>query len=499
LLRSYFEPTDEEREQGVKLPTKAHDAIADLIINGYVKVVITTNFDRLLEHALQQRGLQPTVISTPDGASGAIPLAHSDCTILKVNGDYLDERIKNAPNELSNYARPIASLLKRIFDEYGLIVCGWSADWDHALRAAIERHSGRRFSIYWTVRSNKSDIAKKTIKLISAEQINISDANSFFNDINENVKSLNYFQKAHPLSTKVAINSLKRYMQNSQTIRLHDLVTNVTDSLVDELLKEKYSYNGTINGDLIVNRMQAYENDAEIMLNLVAHGLYWGGETSTPIFTSAIQRVANAKESSNGLTVFIRLRHYPAMLLFYTAGIAAIGANNYKNLHSIFEKIIVRKDYKEKPPYLLLHHHNILSADHQKVLAGGESQPTPLSNCINSFLANIFQPIIPDQYEFDKYFDLMEYFIALCYLDYNLHSEPEQQRTWVPLGRFGWRNVGYSRWTAHNFITSQLNKYGNNFTPLTAGFFGADAERMKKTVDMVEEFANRVRSQSGWF
>lgn len=113
LLKSYFEPTDEEREQGLKLPTKAHNAIADLIINGYIKVVITTNFDRLLEHALQQRGLQPTVISTPDGATGAIPLAHSDCTILKVNGDYLDERIKNATSELSKYSRPITSLIKK--------------------------------------------------------------------------------------------------------------------------------------------------------------------------------------------------------------------------------------------------------------------------------------------------------------------------------------------------------------------------------------------------
>ena len=37
LLRSYFEPTDEEREEGLKQPTQAHRAIADLVTKGYVR------------------------------------------------------------------------------------------------------------------------------------------------------------------------------------------------------------------------------------------------------------------------------------------------------------------------------------------------------------------------------------------------------------------------------------------------------------------------------
>lgn len=86
------------------------------------------------------------------------------------------------------------------------------------MRTAIESHSGRRFSTYWTMRHNQLDVAQKTIKLINAEQINISDANSFFYDINERIKSLDEFQKAHPLLTKVAVNSLKRYVQLNQNI-----------------------------------------------------------------------------------------------------------------------------------------------------------------------------------------------------------------------------------------------------------------------------------------
>jgi hypothetical protein len=44
LLRGYFEPTEEEAEQGIKSPTPAHKAIAELVSEGYVRVVLTTNF-----------------------------------------------------------------------------------------------------------------------------------------------------------------------------------------------------------------------------------------------------------------------------------------------------------------------------------------------------------------------------------------------------------------------------------------------------------------------
>ena len=37
LLRQYFEPNDEEREQGLKVPQAAHKAIADLVLRGYVR------------------------------------------------------------------------------------------------------------------------------------------------------------------------------------------------------------------------------------------------------------------------------------------------------------------------------------------------------------------------------------------------------------------------------------------------------------------------------
>lgn len=61
LLRSYFEPTEDERKSGIKLPTKAHRVIATLVSKGLVRVIVTTNFDRLLEQAIHDEGVVPTV------------------------------------------------------------------------------------------------------------------------------------------------------------------------------------------------------------------------------------------------------------------------------------------------------------------------------------------------------------------------------------------------------------------------------------------------------
>jgi hypothetical protein len=49
LLRSYFEPTDDERRDGLKVPTAAHRTMAQLALSGHVHLFLTTNFDRLLE------------------------------------------------------------------------------------------------------------------------------------------------------------------------------------------------------------------------------------------------------------------------------------------------------------------------------------------------------------------------------------------------------------------------------------------------------------------
>jgi NAD-dependent SIR2 family protein deacetylase len=103
VLHGYIEPVEEDRQEGRKIPTAAHRAIAALVRSGYIRVLITTNFDRLLENALREVGVEPTVVSSVDALLGAEPIVHSTCYVLKLHGDYKDARIRNVDEELDAY------------------------------------------------------------------------------------------------------------------------------------------------------------------------------------------------------------------------------------------------------------------------------------------------------------------------------------------------------------------------------------------------------------
>ncbi len=180
LLRDYIEPSPDERDEGIKQPTTAHRAIAALAENRLIRVVVTTNFDRLIETALEDAGVTPTVLSTRDQVQGALPLIHTRCCVVKLHGDYLDTRIRNTQAELDSYDAEFNELLDRIFDEFGLIVCGWSAKWDGALCNALSRASSRRFTTYWATHGELTDPAGRLVNQRRAGLIPINDADEFF-------------------------------------------------------------------------------------------------------------------------------------------------------------------------------------------------------------------------------------------------------------------------------------------------------------------------------
>jgi hypothetical protein len=159
VLAEYFEPLPADGEPaprntgdsgGDRRPTAAHRAIAALAAGGHVKVILTTNFDTLLERALTAADVPHTVLSTADAVEGAVPLVHAGVTIIKLHGDYRDPRILNTPSELRRYdPRTRASAGPRA-RRVRPLVCGWSGESDTALgapscarRAGASRRTGR--------------------------------------------------------------------------------------------------------------------------------------------------------------------------------------------------------------------------------------------------------------------------------------------------------------------------------------------------------------------
>ena len=337
LLKSYFEPNSIERDEGKKLPTAAHKAIAKLVSGGHVRIIVTTNFDRLLETALEAEGVAPVVIASPDAVKGAPPLAHSKCVLIKVHGDYLDHRIKNSLEALSTYDPTMDLLLDQVFAEYGLILSGWSGDYDIALRNALTRSKVRRYPMYWTGLSNPSPLARDLISLHSAQFIKIDGADSFFATLIEKVEALEEFDRPHPVSTQLAIVMLKRYLsEDKYRIQLRDF-------LVDEASQARASISSAFDtsSNIIPAKqsthdfMKRLESCVEKLVNLFANGSFYVRPEQAKAFFDAFCLVASAKEAQGGYTVWTDLRSYPSLLLTYAAGVAAIVSENYALLTEI--------------------------------------------------------------------------------------------------------------------------------------------------------------------
>lgn len=331
LLKSYFEPTAEEREQGLKLPTPAHHAVAELMEAGLVRVVITTNFDRLLERALDQRGIVPTVIGSPDQAMGMIPLAHQKHCIIKVHGDYLDTRILNTEDELASYAPAMAGLVDRVFDEFGLITCGWSATWDTALRASMVRSPNRRYSCYWTTVGQPTEEAQAVVTDRRATVVNIKSADNFFDALLARVRGLEEFDRPHPLSVQAAVGAAKRYLaDDSHRIRLHDLYQDALSEAQTVWTGSAFATQGGPAPDTasVAARIKAYDAASATVVALNVAIARWSRGEQDGLLANAIGAIGRDDlNSGSGFTAWLKIRAYPAMLMLYAAGMAAVLAN----------------------------------------------------------------------------------------------------------------------------------------------------------------------------
>jgi hypothetical protein len=497
LLRSYFEPTEEQREQGLKIPKEVHKAIAEMVANGQIRVILTTNFDRLLETALDTAGVIPTVISTPDATEGAYPLTHTKCTIIKLNGDYLDSRIKNTPRELALYDKRLNRLLDRVFDEFGLIVCGWSAEWDTGLRSALERCKNHRFTAYWSVKSKPRDVAQNLINLRQAQVIKNHDADFLFQELAEKVSALSKFDKPHPLSTKTAVITLKTYLMDDRyKIRLHDLVMQETEKVYVELSDQNFPTRGNFSKEELLSRVQRYEALTEILMALLITGCYWGEKKHEDLWTKCLQRIANPSGERSDLdVVWLKLKLYPALLLLYSGGIASIGAGRYGNLSALLAQAQVQSwnENKAYPMVLRVCTREVMDKNVGQQLPGMGRSDVPVSDYLYSLLRDPLRGYLPDDAGYKKCFDRFEYLLGLVHTD--LRTK-EGHDIWGPIGCFGWRYLRREGGIMKE-IGLEAEKAGSAWSPLKAGLFDGSFERFKEVKSTFDQFIGKACQ--GWW
>lgn len=482
VLAGYIEPTDDERQEGTKAPTAAHRAIAELVRRGYIRVIITTNFDRLLETALKDAGVEPTVIASDDAVLGAVPITHTRCTVVKIHGDYLDTRIRNTDAELAAYSPALDRLLDQILDEFGLIVCGWSATWDPALSGSILRSPSRRFSTYWAFRGELSAEAQALVEQRKAERISIESADKFFADLESKVKALEEFSRPHPLSAAMGIAMVKRYIvDDAAKIKLNDLIEDTLEDALRRIPDDMLSADRW-GGPEYLRRTSGYEAALASALPMLAAGARWSEPRDEHLWLGAVRRLLSVKGASSGATDAIDFRRYLAVLAYYAVGVGAVSGGRYGLLRRLLTNHFTAGGIKGYLPDLLALY-DVASGGAQKMLPGRARSKTPLSE----HLAALLQESLPRDVtaaDFDQSFDMFEILVALAGLHQAFPAQlpSADSITGLPIGRYIWRRAVIKE------MTEQLEREGTAEW-LEAGFFDGSKERALALLKLLHDLA----------
>ncbi|WP_370195895.1 MULTISPECIES: SIR2 family protein [Aurantimonas] len=499
ILHGYIEPTEEDREEGRKVPTAAHNAIADLVRGGYIRVIVTTNFDRLMENALRERGIEPTVVASVDALAGAEPITHSACYLLKLHGDYKDVRILNTEEELSGYPAPYDGLLDRILDEHGLIVCGWSGDWDHALRAALLRAPNRRYSLFWAARGNLGGGAQELVDHRRARVIPIADADGFFSSLRQRVETLEQSQRQNPLSIELLVNSAKRFLAKPEyRIQLDELFTAETNRLIAQLDTAEFALPGQWDQSLFRARVCKYEAASEGLASMAGVLGRWGDDTELPLVLDVVRSLyAHAEKVGGGLTVFLNLRSYPAVLVFTAYGLGLTRAGRWSALHLLFDSVIHREHREPVRAIeaLFLWAWKGTENNAWKQIEGLDQRETPLSDHLLTIFSEWGRSFIGLAPDFELILERFELLGSLAHLERNdkaavqqeLAGEPRNGWAWMPVGRVGWHVANADR------LISEIQAEPTRNLLVQAGFAKGDPEFMDLFIQNFWRVARRMR------
>ena len=342
IIQGFLEPSEQELEDGLKLPTSAHRAIAAMVKSGHVRVIVTTNFDRLMENALRDLGVEPTVVSSVDALAGAEPLTHTQCYIFKVHGDYKDARILNTDMELGEYPSGFNTLLDRIIDEFGLIVAGWSGEWDHALRAALLRAPTRRYSTFWLARGRLSGRGEELIAHRRATVVEGVDADTFFDGLNVKLETIQQSRQPNPLGIELTIAMAKRFMAKPEhRIQLDDLVATQTHQAVTHfaaIFESKEDRRSQSFTDWVLT----FEAVVEPLAKLCAVLGRWGAGAELSFVLDAIKGLyAEAQKDQAGYTHWLAVKNYPAALIMYGYGIGLTRADRLDKLYKLLNSTLM--------------------------------------------------------------------------------------------------------------------------------------------------------------
>jgi hypothetical protein len=254
---------------------------------------------------------------------------------------------------------------------------------------------------------------------------------------------------------------------------------------------------GRVSGEDFAARLKSYEEVVGPLQSKAVLMGKWATPEQRSTLTNMLARMSdNCAASTGGTTLWLGLRWYPISLLLYSAGIAALSAENYPAFAAIHtKKIDARARAGSTAAEIVVPvveaTFDVANTNAWKLLADYKQKRTPESE----HLFKVLQPVLDDLLflgaGYEHLFDRYEMLRALIYADIT-------DGGWGPVGRFGWkysarRGQQDNPYTALRAEVAQLR---DQWGPLKAGLFRGSYTRFEQTA---AKFESELLGKLNWY
>lgn len=473
VLRDYFAP-----ESATPRATPAHTALARMVAAGTVRVVITLNFDHLIEDAIRAEGVDPTIISTPDQFAAAVPLHAQRALVVHLHGDYTDApSLLNTTEELQEYDPRTQHLIDQIAREYGLIILGWSADWDVALRRTLSGQQNPHFSTWWYDPAPLTNHGR--VLAHDRPAVYLADtADAALPRLLDAVTSTRAQHRQLPTRPQVAAAGIRRRLVlDPRAGEVEDELAGLFDQMQQHpiLLARDFSFTP---GEA-ARRLERFEQDSAVLRAATAAVVRAGADSTETWWFDGLDGLTFDR-LSGGSTELIELQNYPATLIWYAAGIAAVASRRFDRVRRMFRDLTLlnREGHRRPAPEVI-----------------GSDKTFPYNNP-SRHLFDVLQPTFIDAlgmtgFAWEQAWELFEY---LTLLDRTHRGLSRQDRNAIaPLARDAW--IAQPEGTG--FRASALVPEEKELRAFLKNYFadGLGSGPHLRTLGMSADYSPRVSSQ----
>jgi hypothetical protein len=276
-------------------------------------------------------------------------------------------------------------------------------------------------------------------------------------------------------------------------VKLYETVAGEVRRVLDSTAVDSFPLQQPWSQDAFRDRVGQYGGLLGDLVRVQALLGFWGTSAHARALTLAPKRLSGRLGAEAGNTGWLALRWYPALLVLYAGGIAAVAAERYDNLRELMLCGVPGAGGT-----------GTLERPFVRVVTGGFDDVAKAFNLLpdhdrqhvpkSEYLYKLLRPLLDDLLFLDSDYEAaFDRFESLYALEHAHQYEAEGRRCWGPIGRFGWKMLrGHDSPLAA--LASEAERQGATWPPVAAGLFAGSIERFKDVAKAMGELTSRL----GW-